>query len=297
MDYVIKTENLGRRFRRKWAVRDLCLEVPRGSAFGFLGRNGAGKTTTIRMLMGFLKPTTGTSEVLGINSWRHSLEVRRRVGYVPEMPVFYDWMTVGQTIGLVAHYRKERWDWRVAETLLEQFALDEHQKVKHLSKGMRAKLSLLLALAFKPEVLILDEPTFGLDPIARREFIQSILGVYQESGNTIFISSHLIIEIAGLVDYIGIIDEGKLLLSKPCDELLAKIKQIKLVFAEAVPEKITCTGMLRFTSSGHEALVSVEDFHPEKTIAELKRFNPQHIEVKDLNLEDVFIELVKGKTL
>lgn len=291
-EYVIETRGLSRRFGRQWAVKNLNLQIRKGAVFGFLGRNGAGKTTTIKMLMGLLPPTKGEAFVLNHHCWSDYVKIRQLVGYVPEIPVFYDWLTVAQTIGFVANYHTT-WDWNWARELLKQFALDEQKKVRHLSKGMKAKLSLLLALGFLPEVLILDEPTFGLDPIARKEFIQSVLRLYQEEGKSIFISSHLITEISGLVDWVGIIDDGVLLMAEPMEKLLAELRQVRLVFQAPAPQTFSCNGLLRFSTDGREAVLTVRPFVEEKVIPELRRLNPVHLEVNALNLEDAFIELVK----
>lgn len=289
---VITTKGLKRRYGKRMAIDGLDLNVPKGSVYGLLGENGAGKTTTIRMLMGLIRRHGGSIDVLGMDSYKDDIEVKRRVGYVAETPGFYTWMKVKQIIRLVSAYHAD-WDYALSDRLLGEFHLDANKKIKALSKGMVAKLSLLMALSFKPEVLILDEPTTGLDPGARRELIESILRDYQEKGKTVFISSHLVNEIAGIVDFVGILRGGKLMTETTTQSLFDSVKSIRLTFPSGnVPNDVACKGMLDKKIFGGEALVTVRDFDGSETIAELKKFSPQDIAVENLALEDILIALV-----
>jgi ABC-2 type transport system ATP-binding protein len=221
--WAIETSGLSRMYGGRWVVDNLNLKVPRGAVYGFLGLNGAGKSTTIRMLMGLIRRNEGQARVLGLDPARQDVELKHRTGYVAEAPAFYEWMTVAEICRFAATYRKGRWDWKRAEQLIDQFRLPREERLKNLSKGQRAKTSLVLSLAFDPELLILDEPTSGLDPVARREFIEGILAQYQDEGKTIFISSHLVNELAGLVDHVGILYEGQLLMSARVDDRCASV--------------------------------------------------------------------------
>lgn len=290
-DFAIVTSGMKRRYGKKQVLSGMDLNVPRGSVYGLLGKNGAGKSTTIRILMGLIRCHGGSVEVLGLDPDRRDIEVKRRVGYVAENPDFYGWMRVEEIIRLVATYHDD-WDESLSARLVKQFELPPRAKVKTLSKGMAAKLSLLMALSFRPEMLILDEPTTGLDPGARREFVESILRDYQEEGKTVFISSHLVNEIAGIVDYVGVMKGGKLMLELPAEDLFASVKSISLTFEDSVPDEIACTGMLNKRVEGREALLTVRDFDPEATPAELRRFSPKDLTVEDLSLEDIFIALL-----
>jgi ABC-2 type transport system ATP-binding protein len=157
---------------------------------------------------------------------------------------------------------------------------------------MAAKLGLLMALSFRPEMLILDEPMTGLDPGARREFIESILRDYQEEGKTIFVSSHLVNEIAGLVDHVGVMKGGRLMLETPAEDLFASVKAVRLTFEGDVPPDVACAGMLNKRVDGREAIVTVRDFNADSTAAELRRFSPTDLTVSNLTLEDIFIALL-----
>ena len=290
-DWAITTEGLGRRFKKYWAVQDLNLQVPNGSVFGLLGPNGAGKSTTINMLMGLLPATTGKISVMGFDPEKNDVAVRQRVGYVPEIYGFYEWMTVDELIGLVSPYH-EHWNKEACRTLQHEFKLDGDAQVQNLSKGMRAKLALLLALSFNPDVLVLDEPTTGLDPAARRNFIETILGHYQETGKTIFLSSHLLNEFAGLLDHVAFLKEGKLSLVSRVDELHRRMKRARLVFAEGIPSGFAVPGMLTARTNGREALVTLRDFDPERTPAEMEKLGATHVSIEELTLEDIFVDLV-----
>ncbi len=290
-DKAITTEGLGHRFGKFWAVHDLSLEIPKGSVFGLLGPNGSGKSTTINMLMGLLPPTSGAMTVMGKNPQKNDIAVRQLVGYVPEIYGFYDWMKIDELINLVAPYYPS-WNWELCKSLKEEFKLDVDISVSALSKGARAKLALLLALAFEPDLLILDEPTGGLDPAARRNFIETILGRYQESGKTILVSSHLLNEFGGLIDHVAFIKEGKLELVSRLDELHQKMKRARLVFDSGVPNDLQVPGALTQRTNGREAVLTCRNFDPQQTPNQLSQTGASNVTIEDLTLEDIFVDLV-----
>ena len=231
---VIQTADLTKRFGKNTAVDSLSLAVPEGTVFGFLGRNGAGKTTTIKMLLGLLPRTSGSASVLGLDSARKSLDIKRQVGYVPEQHHMYRWMTVDQLMWFCKAFYPT-WDDAECARLLERFKLPGDKKIRQLSRGMIAKTALTLALAHDPKILILDEPTGGLDVIVRREFLESIVRLIQERGKTVFISSHLLADVERVADQVAILREGRgllklplLMLENPCahDCLFCKAKPL-----------------------------------------------------------------------
>lgn len=287
----IATWALGRRFGARWAVQNLNLKIPQGCVYGFLGLNGAGKSTTIRMLMGLLTPTVGVVNMVGYDPVVDDIEIKRRVGYVPDLPTFYDWMTPCELCALCQHYRRE-WDAGRAANLLKVFKVPADQKVRTLSKGQRAKISLILALAFNPDVLVLDEPTGGLDPLARRQFIEGVLAEFMEGDRTIFISSHLINEIGGLVDHYGILHEGQVIRTGRVEDLLQSMKRVRLGFEETAPRSCACDGLVNFRANGREALVTIDGFDAERTVRDLSVLRPAQITVEDLTLEEAFVEIV-----
>lgn len=287
---VIETKGLGRRFGKAHAVDGLDLSVPRGSVFGFIGRNGAGKTTTVRMLLGLLPMTAGSATVLGLDSRKESFDIKKRVGYVPESHHFYKWMTVGELTRFTSSFYPTWQDGKCAE-LLTRFELDPRKKVKELSKGMVAKLALTLALAHAPELLVLDEPTGGLDVMVRRDFLESIVRTIQEEGKTVFLSSHVLVDMERVADEIAIIEEGRLVKRATLDELKDKVKKVKLTFAGEPPADARIEGARDVARDGREWVVTYEDYTEEK-LDELRKLPISGLQVIDLDLEDIFVVLV-----
>ena len=224
-----------KRYRGQLAVDHLTLEVPAGSVFGLLGENGAGKTTTIQSLLGLIAPEEGRVHVLGLDPLRETLALRRRVGYVPEQASLYDWMNVDEIGWFAAGFHPEPGRGPSAfqeryRGLIQGFDLPPKRKIKHLSKGMRAKVALSLALASAPELLILDEPTSGLDLLVRREFLESMVDLAGE-GRTVLLSSHQVAEVERVASHIALLHQGKLLLAEPLDDLRARTFLVTLTFS------------------------------------------------------------------
>jgi ABC-2 type transport system ATP-binding protein len=292
-DYAIETLGLGHRYKNHWAVEDVDLQVPRGSVFGLLGANGAGKSTSIHMLMGLLPPAKGQMNVLGLDPAKDHLELCRRVGYVPENHGFYEWMKVGEIIAMVSAYHAE-WNHQLSGELVDEFALDPGLKINALSKGMRAKLALLLALSFEPEMLILDEPAGGLDAAARRSFIETVLSRYQQAGKTILVSSHLLNEFSGLLDHVAFLSDGVISMTTELDRLHERMKRVHLEFDDAAPTDLDMQGMLSYRASGREAMVVLDHYDEATTGQQLTQFGPARILVEELTLEDIFVETVNA---
>jgi ABC-2 type transport system ATP-binding protein len=232
---VIHIDRLTKRYGRQIALDGLSLDVPEGAVYGLLGENGAGKTTTIQALLGLVTPTNGKVEVLGLDPARRGLEVRRQVGYVPEVPALYDWMTVAEIGWFAAGLRPDPSRGADAyqrrfEEQAEAFALPMDRKIKALSKGMRAKVSLALALASDPALLVLDEPTSGLDALVRREFLESMVDL-AGAGRTVLLSSHQIGEVERVASHVALLHQGKLLLAESLDALRARTFQLALTFS------------------------------------------------------------------
>lgn len=242
MEPAIRLQNLSKRFGQVVALDRVSLEVPRGVVFALLGENGAGKTTAIRIMLGLLEPTQGQAEVLGMPSATQGLAIRRRVGYVAEHPTLYEWMTVAEIGWFAAGFYSEGFLPRYHE-LIGQFNLLPGQRIRALSKGMRAKVSLALALAHDPELLVLDEPTSGLDALVRREFLESMVD-RAATGRTVFLSSHQIAEVERVADIVAILREGQLVLVEGLEQLKQQVRQVTLTMANgevqppAVPGEI-----------------------------------------------------------
>ena len=221
---AIVVTRVSKRFGNHVALNDVSFSVPSGTVFALLGENGAGKTTTIKLLLGLEEPTTGKLEMLGLDCQRAGDEIRRRVGYVPERPALYEWMTAAEIGWFTAGFYPEPYEHEYRK-LLEQFRVPTDRKISQMSKGMRAKVSLSLSLAPQPELLILDEPTSGLDTLVRREFLESMVDI-AAAGRTVFLSSHQISEVERVADIVAIVREGELLVVESLDRLKCQIHEL-----------------------------------------------------------------------
>ena len=292
-DLAIETAGLTKRYgMRKLAVRNLDLKVPEGSVYVFLGRNGAGKTTTIRMLMGLLEKTAGSVRVLGMDPERQAVPMKLRVGYVAENQRMYDWMTVGEVVSFCRPFYPT-WDDAMQTSLMERFELTPELKLGDLSRGMYGKVALLVALCHQPELLILDDPTSGLDPVVRRQFLQGIIELIHETKRTVFFSTHIVTEVEQVADYVGIMHNGTLLCSMTLEEMKASVRKLRLVFEGAAPRDILPGRVIGREEVGHELVLTVKDYS-DAALAEAKRSGAKSVEVVDLNLEDIFVALVSG---
>jgi ABC-2 type transport system ATP-binding protein len=292
--YAIETSGLSKRFGNKLAIDDLNLRIPVGSVFGFIGPNGAGKSTTIKLLMGLLPRTGGEIRLLGEDLRGRAEGVKQRIGYVPELHFIYRWMRVHEVIGFCrALY--PTWNDKLCAELVTLFELDVQRKVKHLSKGMVVKLTLLLAVAHEPEMLILDEPTSGLDPLIREEFLDGVLRTICERQKTVLFSSHTLSDVQRMADTVGIIHEGRLLEHCGTDQLLTGTKRIRAVLANGAVPGEAPAGTIWQRVERREWLLTVRGFTPA-TVEFLKgKYQLASVEVSDLGLEDVFKDYIRGR--
>jgi ABC-2 type transport system ATP-binding protein len=228
---LVRIDSLSRRFGRTRALDTLSLEIPRGAVFGLVGENGAGKTTLIKHVLGLLKAQAGSVRVFGRDPVRDPVGVLGRVGYLSEDRDLPDWMTVGELL----HYQRAfypGWDDSLATQLRDRFELSPGAAIKGLSQGQRARTCLLAALAYRPELLVLDEPSTGLDPIVRRDILAAIIRTVADEGRTVLFSSHLLDEVERMADRIAMIDRGRIVLSGPLEEVKAAHRRLTLRFDE-----------------------------------------------------------------
>ncbi len=286
---AIQIKSVVKIFGANTVLNGLNLAVPVGQTFAFLGRNGAGKTTTIRMLLGLLRPENGEISVLGLSPGRDSLEIRRRVGYLAEDQVMFGWMKVSELIEFMAPFYPT-WDSDLAKKLLRRFDLPPETRVKHLSKGQNVRLGLLLAMAHQPRLVILDDPTLGLDPIMRKEFLRDVVEHLQGRGVTVFFSSHLLYEIEPVADMVAILDHGTIVRQSATEQLREDVKQLILPAGE-YEKNGTIAGTLDVKTSGNRVSVIIEN--APKTLPGLLQKGPQ-AEVVDLNLDEIFEAYVIG---
>ena len=292
-DYAVEIENLGRTFGKFEAVKGVDLKVLKGTVFGLLGVNGAGKSTIIKMLVGHLRPSYGRICILDRPLEEDPIEIRKRVAYVSENRYLYEWMTVAESVRFTRAFHTN-WDDGKAADLLKRFSLPPEKKVKQLSRGNRARLCLLLALSFNPELIILDEPTSGLDPIVRRDFIENIVSEISEEGKTVLFSSHIVEEVERVADYVGIINEGELLMVSSIDEIKGSYKRMRYATNGTRPEIAGVPGVLAVENGRHEQILTVSAWGDEtlRTLGERGVKNP---EVLPISLEDIFVNTVRAE--
>jgi ABC-2 type transport system ATP-binding protein len=292
---VILTQALTKTYGNAEAVRALNLSVGRNRITAFLGRNGAGKSTTIKMLLGMIRPTSGSGTVLGgqITNAKENCELRTRVAYVAEDKPLYGYMTVEQTIRFASSFYP---DWRkdVEKKLLKDYELPPEGKVKTLSKGMRTKLALLLAFARRPELLILDEPSEGLDPVGIEHLLQTLVTQLAD-GVSVFFSSQQIGEVERIADQVCILEKGCLLVDAAVDNLRRSYRRIDLVFPSAPPEwEFRIAGVERIQTANNRISVFASK-NAEAVIERAHDLNAVSVEVAPVGLRDIFLETVKEK--
>ena len=291
---AIDLTDLTKRYGDRTVVDHLSLRIPAGTTFGLIGPNGAGKSTTIRMLMGILSITSGAARVLGIDVASGPVQVKQRVGYVPEVHHIYRWMLVGEVIGFARSFY-ETWDDAYCARLLDLFELDPRRRVEHLSKGMLAKLGLILAVAHEPDLLLLDEPMSGMDPLARDEFLDGVVRTLCERRCTVLFSSHTLADVQRLADAVGILHEGRLLAHCGVDELLASTKRVNVVLKDGCLPRSQPAGTVWQDVRRREWSLTIRGLTPE-VVQRIRAENPvEAITVRDLNLEEVFKDYIKGR--
>jgi ABC-2 type transport system ATP-binding protein len=251
---VAAITNLTRRFGSKTVLDEVSLYVPRGGVFGLVGENGAGKTTLIKHILGLLKAESGTVRVFGLDPVADPVGVLGRIGYLSEQPDLPGWMRVDEFMRYTrAFYPK--WDAAYAETLRAQFGLDPAQRLKTLSKGQMAKTGLLAAQAHRPDLLLLDEPSSGLDPLVRRDILEAVIRTVADEGRTVFFSSHLLEEIERVSDHIAMVHKGRIVLCGSLDEIKAQHRRFILNFATAQSKPPAIAGVLSISGTGKEWVV------------------------------------------
>jgi ABC-2 type transport system ATP-binding protein len=294
MTSPIRTQGLSKRFRRTLVLDGLDLDVPEGSIYGLVGPNGVGKTTTIKVLMNIFAPSGGSCQVLDADS--RSLGPRHfaQIGYVSENQELPDWMTVGYFLEYLSHFYPT-WDRELASSLLRQFQLPLDRQLRHLSRGMKMKAALASSLAYRPRLIVLDEPFTGLDALVRDELIESLLARAESA--TILISSHDLAEIESFASHIGYLDSHKLQFSEELETLSARFREIVLTFETAPPlppdwppnwlEPETVGPVVRFVETHFDA---------ERTIAEVNRLFPgrRDMAANGMPLRSIFVTLAKA---
>lgn len=293
MNEPILTRGLTKFYGNRPVVNSLDLKIPRGSVYGFLGRNGAGKSTTIKMLMGMVHPDRGHAELLGESSAELSPETRSRIAYLAEGHPLYCWMRVGEAVRFTRAFYSS-WNDELLEQILDHFQLSHRAKIRRLSNGQRAQLSLALAVAPDPELFILDDPTIGLDTVVRRDFLESMIQIIHRRGRTILFSSHILGDVERVADRVGILVDGVLRVDCPTEHFKQSLLKVVLEFAGDPPEFPPCAGLVSSRQVGAQLELVVVNYGDDLR-ERIDALEPRAVDVIELNLEDAFIEYTRGR--
>lgn len=288
---AIEIQGLSRRYRDKMALDSVALSVPSGCVFGLLGESGAGKTTLIRHLIGLLKPQEGTVRVLGLDPVKDPEGTLGRIGYLSEDRDLPGWMRIDEllryTRGIYSH-----WDQDFADDLIDRFDLDPAQKISTLSRGQKAKTGLVTALAHRPDILLLDEPSSGLDPVVRRHILTAVMRDVAEEGRTVLFSSHLLHEVQSICDHVCIIHRGKVVLCDKLSEILENFTRFIVRFDRPQSPPPTFEGAVGIEGHGQDWTV-ICDGMSDRVRAEIQSSGGHIVEETKPSLEDIFVALVR----
>lgn len=290
IDTVLKTEALTKYYGKELALDHLDMSIPRGCICGFVGRNGAGKTTAIKLMLGLLKPTAGASTLLGCDSQQLKPSTRQRIGYVTEGHRLFRWMKIYELEKFQRKFYPKQWDDKLFSDMIEYFGLSKKKKVKHLSNGQRAQVSLALTLAPNPELLIMDDPTLGLDAAIRRQFLEGMIKLIMTEDRTILFSSHILADIERVANRIVVVDKGVLRANCTLEEFGKAVKKVKLCFTEQLPDEINIDGLLHCRRSEKELELTLVGTDEEKVKVWAQSVRADRYQIVGMNLEDKFIE-------
>ncbi len=285
---VVDVNDLSRSFGEKAALDRVSFRATAGQVHGLVGANGAGKTTLIKHFLGLLRATTGSVRVFGLDPVRDPVGVLGRIGYLSEEHELPEWMRIDELMSYTQAFHRSRWDAKYARELLETFALDPTKKIKELSKGMRAQAGLIAAVAHRPELLILDEPSSGLDAVVRRDILDAIVRAVADDGRTVIFSSHLLDEVERMSDHVTLIHQGRVSLSGVLDDVRGTYQRSRVRFAEHFDQPPVLDTALAMEGGGRTWSVihsgSPEQFHHSVTAR-----GGEVVESRNATLEEIFL--------
>ena len=290
-EHAIVTENLSKSFGAQVAVSELSLKIQPGAVYGFLGRNGAGKTTTMRMLLGLMRPTKGRAQVLGLDPSREAdlMSILDRVAFVPQRKQLYPWATPAELVRMNRGFFP-RWSDETAARLARRLEIPMKTVFKKLSIGNQSKVALLLALAQEAEVLILDEPTAGLDPVMVDEILRTLVEDHISQGRTIFISSHHLGEVEQICDWVGILEEGRLVLESRLEDIRQEFRLV-IASGESLPVMPSPNVICAASDGRFRRYVLARE--AERFASELRAQGASILEISPLGLRELFLHLVR----
>ena len=290
MDEFLTIQNLAKSFGRNSILKNFNLTLERGKVYGLLGKNGAGKTTLIRMILGIIPPDSGEIIYKGQKLKFGDAAYKREIGFIPEDSIFFSWMTIKELLNFNSSFYP-KWNITKAYGYVDRLSLDKKVKIRHMSRGMKLKVGLILALAAEPDFLVLDDPTSGLDVPTRQDFLKDIIQEILEGGTTILFSSHLVHELEGIIDKLGILHEGHLVIEDEFINVKNATKKVLLAFDGPVPDEVGMDGVLSHKRENNriEMVVYPWDEMKKKDVLSL---NATHMEINALTLEEIFIGFI-----
>ena len=284
---VVDVNGLSRSFAHKKALDGVSFRATAGQVYGLVGSNGAGKTTLLKHLLGLLRATEGSVRVFGLDPVRDPVGVLSRVGYLSEERELPEWMSIDELLRYTQAYHPN-WDASYARELLETFALDPAKKIKDLSKGMRAQAGLIAAVAYRPELLILDEPSSGLDAVVRRDILDAIVRAVADDGRTVIFSSHLLDEVERMSDHVTMIQQGRVTLSGALDDVRRDYRRSRVRFTEHFERPPVIDTALAMEGGGRSWSV-IHSGSPEQFLKSVRDRGGEVVESRDATLEEIFL--------
>jgi ABC-2 type transport system ATP-binding protein len=292
MEHILKFENVSKRFGAKEVLRGLSLSVEKGKVYGLLGRNGEGKTTLIRILLGIIPADGGTVTYQGRPISYGEAAYKATIGYIPEDPFFYSGMTVGGFLEFNRGFYR-RWNRGKAVGAVDNFGLDRRAKIRELSRGMKLKLGFVAALASEPDLLVLDDPTSGLDVPTRKDFLRDVVRELAAAGTTVFFTTHLVHELERIVERLGILHAGRLILEEDFAKVKELTRRVSLSFEAGPPQELRFPGTICEEMNGKHSETVVYPWSPEAE-ARVAGLNAIRKDVQPMSLEDIFVSFVAG---
>jgi ABC-2 type transport system ATP-binding protein len=286
-------DGVTRRFGTTVALDRVGFTVEPGSILGLVGRNGAGKTTALRLALGTLWPESGSVRTLGLDPVTRGNEVATRVALLSEEAALYPWMTVAEIVKFTGALHP-RWDRALATRMTSDLDLDPGKKIKQLSRGTRAKVALVLAVASRPELLLLDDPTAGLDPLVRREVLDGVLAAVADEGGAVVYASHLVHDVERVADQVIVLDGGVITLEGQLDALKSRIRRARAVFDGDAPSGASVTDVIEALSDGHVLTVTA-DVRGDELEARLRKLGAREVVLEALPLEEILVTLLRER--
>jgi ABC-2 type transport system ATP-binding protein len=289
VETIIDIRDLKKSYGKTPVLKGVSLQIPRGAVVGLMGTNGAGKSTLIKCLLGLLRSDAGQVSLLGCDANDIPPSAKERLGYVPQVVYLYAWMKVRHAIQYTASFYRN-WDRAWTTELVERWRVPLDSRVQALSTGQLQALALVLALGHRPELLVLDEPVASLDPIARRDFLKSVLEMTSDGSHTVLFSTHISSDLERVATHVAILREGRIAYYAELDDLKDRVKRLRLRCDGPFPKDFEVPGSLRTKVEGASALAAVADVTPE-LLDDLRHRWQADVRVEDLNLEEIFVEL------